>query len=984
MRIFKLRGWRRGTLKILALAALFLAAVLIRGDGPMSRSIRIRLGERRSGALLQSDRIRLEPPRGRQSRMIFNGTAGQKITVIGQSYEFPVFLILTGPNGAELGWSDDGDGLFGARISTELPDSGRYTVSVCAEGSSQYGTFWISVEEGRRGADLSHAAVRAYYDNGMEWALRVGNKRAASWLSLRMGKYLSGTGRRAEADQFYSDSLVHSRSCGWYYAEICAQLERARSMRRRLRYSEAADELQAALETSSRLNEDDAGARVLMELSRVYADTRQDDLAQLYISRAAQLAERSGLASTLVRLYTALNENEKTHDRAEAIKYAERAAALSEGVEPELALEAKAALAGTHMFLEPGRLEEGLSLAEEAIERARKLGFPDLEISLLTLQGMGYYKQNKIDRVIDLAGHAVDLTEPEDESHESLRIALQLQADGEMLKGNNRKALDLCLKALYTLERDWSKEPIQDIRRVLLSESEAICTQIIRNLYALNARRPRQEYSLEAFDFAERSRSRALLDELANVQSADRMALAPELRERDRQLLKEISDLGARMALLRWEGSRDSGEVPRMEQHRAELLAERMRLQLETRSATASTYNAAVLSPLSAEQVQSGFLAAHPNTVVLFYQLGIQEDFLIVLERRHARMVKLVDKPVIAKAMTDWRKNILAQLATPTPEREAIDRYNEASRRLYEMLIKPAARFIRGRDLVIVPCAPIFDLAFEALVVNAADNKRVRRRARFLLEDHPVSYAPSISALAALDDRRRQPGNDILLIGGEGAGRQTAEPQRPEAPGVKSRSADNPYYLPGARNEIQEIAALGREQGLGTTVWSGPGADTLLNSNLSTFRIMHVAAHSFADYRDGYFSALELSFPDQDNKGTVLTSYQISTMKLNADLVVLSGCETGVGQNAGAEGIVGLTRSFLVAGARGVCASLWPVQDIATEKLMRAFYSRLLTHRLDTSHALRESKLTMLRSGAAPCQWAPFTLTGLSFRILSK
>ena len=93
---------------------------------------------------------------------------------------------------------------------------------------------------------------------------------------------------------------------------------------------------------------------------------------------------------------------------------------------------------------------------------------------------------------------------------------------------------------------------------------------------------------------------------------------------------------------------------------------------------------------------------------------------------------------------------------------------------------------------------------------------------------------------------------------------------------------------------------------------------------------------------------MTLSSGSKESGPVVLTSYEIATLKLRADLVVLSSCESSVGQDTGAEGVLGLTRAFLIAGARCVCGSLWPVEDVATERLMKTFYQRKLSQGLGT------------------------------------
>jgi CHAT domain-containing protein len=196
--------------------------------------------------------------------------------------------------------------------------------------------------------------------------------------------------------------------------------------------------------------------------------------------------------------------------------------------------------------------------------------------------------------------------------------------------------------------------------------------------------------------------------------------------------------------------------------------------------------------------------------------------------------------------------------------------------------------------------------------------------------------------------------------------------------GAEASSPADPDWLPGARKEVVEIARLAKSKRINPTIWLGLDVNKqkLMSSSLSHFRFIHLAMHSLADYQDGYFSALTPSISSMEKGASILTSYEIADLKLDSDLVVLSGCETGVGQRTGAEGIISLTRTFLIAGSRCVCGSLWSVEDDSSERLMREFYNNLLAEGLDRAEALRQAKVALLRQGASPSRWAAFVLVG--------
>jgi CHAT domain-containing protein len=187
------------------------------------------------------------------------------------------------------------------------------------------------------------------------------------------------------------------------------------------------------------------------------------------------------------------------------------------------------------------------------------------------------------------------------------------------------------------------------------------------------------------------------------------------------------------------------------------------------------------------------------------------------------------------------------------------------------------------------------------------------------------------------------------------------------------------HRLPSTREEVVEIANLAEHHHWRPTVWLGFDAnkENFTGGNLSSYRVLHLATHAVADDQDGGFSTFVLSLSKKKAGGDgVVTAAEIARLKLNADLVVLSGCETGAGQRTKAEGIVGLGRAFIVAGAQRICGSLWKVEDTSTQKLMVAFYEGLFAEGRSTPRALQQAKVRLLRSGAAPFYWAPFILVG--------
>jgi CHAT domain-containing protein len=149
------------------------------------------------------------------------------------------------------------------------------------------------------------------------------------------------------------------------------------------------------------------------------------------------------------------------------------------------------------------------------------------------------------------------------------------------------------------------------------------------------------------------------------------------------------------------------------------------------------------------------------------------------------------------------------------------------------------------------------------------------------------------------------------------------------------------------------------------------------NEYLSTARRIHFATHGIISEKQPQYSGLVLTLDDDPTEDGLLQAYEIFNLKLNADLVVLSACRTGLGKEVRGEGLIGLTRAFMYAGAPSVVVSLWEVADRSTAALMVKFYQQL-DHAKDKAEALRQAKLALIQSGqfAHPYYWAPFILVG--------
>ena len=202
--------------------------------------------------------------------------------------------------------------------------------------------------------------------------------------------------------------------------------------------------------------------------------------------------------------------------------------------------------------------------------------------------------------------------------------------------------------------------------------------------------------------------------------------------------------------------------------------------------------------------------------------------------------------------------------------------------------------------------------------------------------------------------------------------------------GAETTGTTGKFTLPrleGTRMEAQQIAQLARAAGLAPDVWLDLDASeaNVKARDIAKYRVLHVATHGLLDTERPQFTGVVLSLVGNREGDGFLRTDEIFNLHLGAPLVMLSACETGLGREKRGEGVIGLTRAFMYAGAPAVGVTLWSVADKSTAELMPAFYGRLLAAQAAAAPAaLRGAQLQMIagKRYSAPYYWAPFVIVG--------
>jgi CHAT domain-containing protein/Tfp pilus assembly protein PilF len=452
-----------------------------------------------------------------------------------------------------------------------------------------------------------------------------------------------------------------------------------------------------------------------------------------------------------------------------------------------------------------------------------------------------------------------------------------------------------------------------------------------------------------AFETSERLRARQMLDLLARGRVGQQGALG-ELAAREQDLRRRIGELAMESRdiqpaeptqAVRDRASADeaSGQASR---ELAELREDYGKLLREIRSADPSYAGLVRGETVAARTVMA---ALGPDEALLEYLVGDSTTLVFVVTRD---TVAALDLGLSHEALTAQVDFARSRLASPK-ESATRRRWRAPLRRLYSQLIAPveASGLLSGkRRLLIAPHAELHYLPFSALV-------RAGVPEQLLIERYLIDYVPSASVWLRLRDRSRpRPSQGILAI------------------------APRAAALPGSRSEVAAIKRIYGERA--ETMVGSPATEAAFRSLAANREIIHLATYGVLNKHNPLFSYVELAkAPDEDGR---LEVHEVFGLSLNARLLVLSACQTGLAAGAlsdvpPGDDWVGLVQGFLYAGAGNVVATLWPVADVATARLMERFYQELAAGRSE-SEALAQAQRAALRDGgtAHPFFWAGFAL----------
>jgi CHAT domain-containing protein/tetratricopeptide (TPR) repeat protein len=527
----------------------------------------------------------------------------------------------------------------------------------------------------------------------------------------------------------------------------------------------------------------------------------------------------------------------------------------------------------------------------------------------------------------------------------------------------------------------------------------------------------------EAFQIVEQSRARSLLDMLGESGANITEGVPADLLKRKQDNLDRQQEIAEIMTGNSLNPDADKKSNADLETELNQLSTDYDSIENQIRAASPRYASLTLPQPLTLAEVQQQVL--DDKTALLEYSLGSQNSYLWAVTQGGVALYKLPARTAVDQQSIELRNQLVPTrlrtriagidvagnqtrglgVAPAAPDNSAAAAFATASNALYKTVFEPAAALVGDKRLLVVADGALNYVPFEALVTAAggADYSAMP----YLVKTNEIVYAPSASVVAVIRKQAVKPtGKSVLLVadpvfnsndprakgaaaapaGGEGDTRglglasaltDVAGTPANQTPATGLQLA----RLTGTRTEAEEIAKLTRASGGTADVWLDLQANEagVQTKDLKNYRILHVATHGLLNAERPQFTGLVLSLVGNKTGDGFLRTDEIFNLKLGAPLVMLSACETGLGKEKKGEGVIGLTRAFMYAGAPTVGVSLWSVADRSTAELMTDLYKRMLTGQgMSAVAAKRAAQQSMItgKKYSAPFYWAPFVLVG--------
>ncbi|HEU4870837.1 MAG TPA: CHAT domain-containing tetratricopeptide repeat protein [Pyrinomonadaceae bacterium] len=626
-----------------------------------------------------------------------------------------------------------------------------------------------------------------------------------------------------------------------------------------------------------------------------------------------------------------------------------------------------------------GDNQKALDFYNRSLEYMQQAGDHFYTATVLCDLGLVYESLNQKEKAVDYLNQTLEVQQSIND-RKGIALTLFYLARVQRDLGNIRESRKLIEEALERVERLRTQVASQQLRTSLFASVQQYREFYIDLLMRLHKADPSQHLDVTALNASETGRARSLLELLSEANAEIDHGVDPELLKRKRSLEETIADKAeAQTRLLSEKHTEEQATAAAKELAALTVDYE----QVEATIRDQSPQYTALIQPVPPTLEETQRRVLDGETLLLEYSLGEQRSFLWAVTPDSIKTYVLPNRAVIEPLA----RRVYELLTT---RNQNLAEYEKAATNLSQTILGPAAAELKNKRLLIVSDGVLQFIPFASLPDPA--------NARRLMLDHEIVTAPSTAVVALLREEtaNRKPAAKTLAVFADPvfspndprvANAQAAHAAQTEkgsaADALRSASElglGDLRRLRFSRQEAEEITRYTKNDLKLEAVDFQANRALATSAELGQYRIVHFATHGLINNTHPELSGVVLSLVDEKGRpqNGFLRLYDLYNLKLSADLVVLSACQTALGKEIRGEGLVGLTRGFMYAGAPRVVSSLWQIDDRATAEFMKRFYEQMLGQKLRPAAALRAAQISMQKDPRwnSPHYWAAFTLQG--------
>jgi len=719
-------------------------------------------------------------------------------------------------------------------------------------------------------------------------------------------------------------------------------------------YREAQTLMQKSLEMSVENKDRGLEGACLSALGRLHEDLGEIDLAVDDFKKALRISQETGekreQAFAFRDIGLIYERNEKYQ---EALGYYEKALNIYEETGEKKGIGRGFSDIGV-IYAKLGKHDLAMQQYVKAVDILESIGNKQGIGQTLTRIGFEYQRKGEMDKAEESLVKSIAVLR---EVGDPQTLWPALHKLGIVYRDSNRKAeaIKNMKEAVELIERVRNEIQLPEQKSGYLEDKLEVYEDLLQLLIS-------DGNISEAFEYAQRSKARAFLDLLAESKINPEAGLNQELLDQKRKLVTQLVTIEKSIQKEFDKETPDLAVIRKLETKRNGVDDQYSKLILDIRNSNPRFADLQYPVPLKLTEAQA---LLDDTTALLEYFVGKNHSELFEITNKDVHVHQLEGETTLSKLIQDFREELQQPENVLQLTEQSHSRYVKSASDLYDKLMKfAAANFQSKARILIAPDGSLNYLPFESLLMKKIGNGPIDFSSLpYLATKFEIEYIPSASVLSALH-------NNVQNIASEQKALFAIAVPNSDA------AADPP--LPFAKSEVESIAHFFPTNDVTLLIGNQATEENIKKLELNQYKNLHFASHGLINEARPQLSALVLSSAPKEKEDGYLTMREIFDLKLDADLVVLSACKTGLGSQVRGEGVTGLYRAFLCAGTSSVLVSLWNVSDKSAADLMTSFYRNMEKDSMSKAAALKKARMEMIsRKGYShPYYWSAFILIG--------